>query len=169
MSKFLNISTDNTLGGNNSSNEIVSAQKAVKGYIDNLLKSIYPVGSLYFTVNSTCPLAALFGTWQLVAQDKVLQGAGTRGSVGTTLNESLPNIKGKFWSDLSQGNLDNQGTGAFAGEEVSSPTIIPPGGNVVDDCNNRWTFDASRSSSTYQDNAPVQQDAYLINVFKRTA
>jgi len=35
MSKFLNISTDNTLGGNNASNEVVSAQKAVKDYVDN--------------------------------------------------------------------------------------------------------------------------------------
>lgn len=34
MSKFLNISTDNTLGGNASSNEIVSSQKAIKEYID---------------------------------------------------------------------------------------------------------------------------------------
>lgn len=34
-SKFLNISTDNTLGGNSPSDEIVSSQKAIKYYIDN--------------------------------------------------------------------------------------------------------------------------------------
>ena len=28
-------------------------------------------------------------------------------------------------------------------------------------------FDASRSSSTYQNNAPVQQDAYLVNIWER--
>ena len=36
MTKFLNISTDNTLGGNSASDEVVSSQKATKGYIDSL-------------------------------------------------------------------------------------------------------------------------------------
>lgn len=30
-----------------------------------LLQTIYPVGSLFMTTNTTCPLSALFGTWQL--------------------------------------------------------------------------------------------------------
>ena len=35
MTKFLNISTDNTLGGSSASDETVSSQKAIKTYIDN--------------------------------------------------------------------------------------------------------------------------------------
>lgn len=35
MTKFLNISTDNTLGGNTPSDVIVSSQKAIKEYVDN--------------------------------------------------------------------------------------------------------------------------------------
>ena len=35
MTKFLNISTDNTLGGASSSDEIVSSQKAIKSYVDS--------------------------------------------------------------------------------------------------------------------------------------
>lgn len=35
MSKFLNISTDNTLGGDSASDDTVASQKAVKDYIDN--------------------------------------------------------------------------------------------------------------------------------------
>lgn len=34
MTKFLNISTDNTLGGNSASDETVSSQKAIKEYVD---------------------------------------------------------------------------------------------------------------------------------------
>lgn len=34
-SKFLNISTDNTLGGGSPSNEVVSSQKAIKEYVDS--------------------------------------------------------------------------------------------------------------------------------------
>ena len=33
--KFLNISTDNTLGGANAADDIVSSQKAIKTYVDN--------------------------------------------------------------------------------------------------------------------------------------
>jgi len=35
MTKFLNISTDNTLGGNSPSDQVVSSQKAIKDYVDN--------------------------------------------------------------------------------------------------------------------------------------
>lgn len=35
MSKFYNISTDNTLGGSSASNSIVSSQKAIKEYVDS--------------------------------------------------------------------------------------------------------------------------------------
>ena len=34
-SKFLNISTDTTLGGNSASDDTVASQKAVKTYVDN--------------------------------------------------------------------------------------------------------------------------------------
>lgn len=36
MAKFLNISVDNSLGGEQPSNEIVSSQKAIKEYITNV-------------------------------------------------------------------------------------------------------------------------------------
>ena len=34
MTKFLNISTDDTLGGSSASDETVSSQKAIKDYVD---------------------------------------------------------------------------------------------------------------------------------------
>ncbi len=35
MTRFLNISTDQTLGGSNTSDEIVPSQKAIKAYVDS--------------------------------------------------------------------------------------------------------------------------------------
>lgn len=35
MTKFLNVSTDNTLGGNSPSDQLVPSQKAIKEYVDN--------------------------------------------------------------------------------------------------------------------------------------
>lgn len=44
-SKFLNISTDTTLGGNSASDETVSSQKAIKAYVDNNSGSTYTAGT----------------------------------------------------------------------------------------------------------------------------
>lgn len=133
-----------------------------------LLETIYPVGSIYITTNATCPLQVLFGTWQLVGADRVLQGAGTRGAVGTMVNESLPNIKGSFNTRgfVNSGNwCVHHSEGAFKLGDGWSSDMLASGTNGG--TWNQISFNASRSSSTYQDNAPVQQDAYLVNIFRR--
>lgn len=124
-----------------------------------LLDVIYPVGSIYITTTTTCPLEALgVGTWELVAEDRVLQGAGTRGAVGTTLEESLPNLKSNSNNIL----VTNTATGLVKYNADWSGTNGTTYPFFIGD------FDASRSSSTYQDGAPVQPDAYLVNIFRRT-
>ena len=126
-----------------------------------LLGAMYPVGSIYITTNATCPIADLgVGTWELVAGDRVLQGAGTRGAVGTTVDESLPNIKG----NIRTAEFGWSPTGVFKIETTAANSPTQGTGSGLDWVN----FDASRSSSTYQDNAPVQPDAYLVNIFRRT-
>ena len=130
-----------------------------------LLEALYPVGSIYIGTMANCPLATLgVGTWQLVATDRVLQGAGTRGSVGTTVNESLPNITGRIqnWSD--QGVGSSSLSGAFYEGETKSKAAAAAANTTA----YVPMFDASRSSSTYQNDAPVQQDAYLVNIWERT-
>lgn len=139
----------------------------------DILEYIYPVGSIYLTTNDVCPISALFGTWQLVGQDKVLQGAGLRGAVGTTINESLPNITGRIGIQLDGGGCypDHSDTyssnGAFEDEYGSSDVGSELNQATRPNSLFYTSFNASRSSSTYQDNAPVQQDAYLVNIFRR--
>lgn len=132
-----------------------------------ILSALYPVGSLYITTNNTCPLQSLgIGTWILEAVDRVLQGAGTRVSVGTTVDESLPNITGETGLSEQVGITISKvpQSGAFSAK-AGMPTHKPGAGTSGD--SGLITFDASRSSSTYKDNAPVQQNAYLINVYRR--
>lgn len=132
-----------------------------------LLELLFPVGAVYFGTMSTCPLQTLgVGTWQALPQDKVIQIAGTRGSVNTTVNESLPNIKGAFNTGDRRTHI--QGTsGALYQDTIASGQW---GGTSSATGNTQGVgFDASRSSSTYQDDAPVQQDAYLLNGWRRIA
>lgn len=141
----------------------------------SLLELLYPVGAIYIGTMLTCPLATLgVGTWQLVASDRVLQGAGTRGSVGTTVNESLPNIIGDFSTtfinggDTTYSNSFRSGTGAFKKGNSYTASAINSAG-TASSTQYYVDFDASLSSSTYQNNAPVQQDAYLVNIWERVA
>jgi hypothetical protein len=113
---------------------------------------------------SVCPLQVLgVGTWQALPPDKVIQIAGTRGSVGDTLAESLPNIKAGTITISDWGGQETQITGAWELEWTNS-TNLNGGSSATEYAIN---FNASRSSSTYQDNAPVQQDAYLLNGWRR--
>mgnify|MGYP003292318524 CR=1 FL=1 len=131
-----------------------------------LLNSLYPVGAIYIGTMSSCPLQTIgVGIWQLKASDMVLQGAGTRGSVGTTLTESLPNIKGEASWYYHQDNASTTGAIYFGSADYTGKLQGSAGGTTAV----RFNIDASRSSSTYQDNAPVQQDAYLVKIWERIA
>lgn len=147
--------------------------------IVDILNTLYPIGAIYIGTMATCPLSVLgVGTWQLVATDRVLQGAGTRGAVGTTINESLPNITGTYRDGcvIAQSNnntvnslLDKSGVfNSSRGvniKGIDNPTVTSAS----------WyreaqiSFKASDSSSIYQNNAPVQQNGYLVNIWERTA
>lgn len=147
------------------SNTIYNVEDTTSPII-SILDSLYPVGAIYIGTMAACPLQTLgIGTWQLVAQDRVLQGAGTRGSVGNTLNESLPNITGIVGSISTHraNNPINDYTGAFRATATDTHSSTNSGNYRATGVN----FNASRSSSTYQDNAPVQQDAYLVNIWER--
>lgn len=135
-----------------------------------LLGAMYPVGSIYITTNATCPIADLgVGTWELVAEDRVLQGAGARGTVGTELAESLPNITGGFNTLGTYGfDVFSAASDAFALNASSKNTYNA--NTAKDNQDGKYAginFNASRSSSTYQNGAPVQPDAYLVNIFRR--
>ena len=133
----------------------------------SILEILYPVGSIYIGTMSVCPLQTLgVGTWQLVAVDRVLQGAGTRGDVGDTINESLPNHKHIETFVFSEGLRP---LASVYGAQATGGNAKSIGQNITHTSNDRvdkaltWGAD----NATYQDNAPVQQDAYLVNIWER--
>lgn len=86
------------------------------------------------------------------------QGLNDLASCGVIKAESLPNITGGFKTWGSEANID--GTfGAFYTDNVGASTnqTARESGNMSGAGHGR--FSASHSSSTYQDNAPVQQEA----------
>ena len=142
---------------------------AYQTYVANMLKSLYPVGSVYIGTQSTCPLASLISgsTWTLVSSGKALwTGNGSNGN--STIAAGLPNITGGF----GKGCLMNWGAdlneGALYTATRSGRSAQDAGG--TDSSSNRYiAFDASKSNSIYGNSTTVQPPAYVVNVWRRTA
>lgn len=61
--------------------------------IDNTINSIYPIGSVYISLNETNPGTYLKGTWEQFGQGRTLIGVGT-GNDGTNTQEFKINTTG---------------------------------------------------------------------------
>ena len=94
------------------------------------------------------------------------QGLVDLASIGGIKSESLPNIRGT----IGTGNVNNaNNTGAFGNQTENPDNTVYSTGQYYAVNNFKYNiFDASRVSSAYQDNAPVQQEAvqypYCIQV-----
>lgn len=142
-----------------------STQIATTNWVKSILNAIYPVGSIYLTVNNTNPLQSIgIGTWSLVSQDQVLQGCGKKGAAGTTLEAGLPNITGTI-QPIGGYHTSGSGTGAFVDNG--------DGGYCSADKNKsqcrEMKFDASKSSNIYGKSDTVQPPAYIVYVWRRTS
>jgi hypothetical protein len=128
--------------------------------------SVYPVGSIYLSVNSTNPSEIFGGTWESIGSGRVLQGADDTHAAGSTIEAGLPNITGKI--DHNYGETKHQGvlSGAFAttdGETKSWSAEWTSGNDVA------ISFDASRCSPVYGRSDTVQPPAFVVNIWQRTA
>lgn len=88
---------------------------------------------------------------------------GLRDNVGKYVAESLPNIKGRLYNHPDQFGAPT----ASDYEGALYPSSGTSGGTASNMSDRLGTinFDASRSSSTYQDNAPVQQRATQMYLY----
>lgn len=68
-------------------NSAVTQELNKKINASDLLNKIYPVGSIYMSVNSTNPSTLFGGTWEQFAQGRVLLGVGSNGETNYTTAE----------------------------------------------------------------------------------
>jgi len=134
-----------------------------------ILEALYPVGSVYITTADTCPLTALISgsIWALVSSGRVLQGADSGHSAGTTIEAGLPNITGEYYFGSNSGVMgsDSVPSGAIKRGTQRSGTLTPAPGYTAYDLN----FDASLSNSIYGNSSTVQPPAYVVNIYRRIA
>jgi hypothetical protein len=128
----------------------------------------HPVGSIYQSTDPTSPAALFGGTWQEIAQNRVLMGAGSGHAAGSTVEAGLPNITGYAGADTDSGyyntNRPNAG-GAFYGGGKSYSWCAAGSQNPGRDL----CFDASRSNPIYGRSNTVQPAAYYVHIWRRVA
>ena len=123
---------------------------ALKGEAADKL-GYYPVGSIYQSIDPTSPAALFGGTWQEIAQNRVLMGASSAHAAGTTVEAGLPNIKFSFSAAII-------GTG-HTGSDYRA-----------DGCaSSNFNLDASKSNAIYGRSSTVQPAAYYVHIWHRVA
>ena len=125
-----------------------------------LLQQIYPVGAMYIGMTSTCPLSALFGTWQLITGGLTLQQANVAYPVGTEIPAGIPNIYGQV---TKRAQSDTATDALYVGKNGASRY------KYEDGTGKKIMLDASRVSSVYRDVDTVQPPALAVNIWRRVA
>ena len=151
-----------------------STKIATTEHVLNVLKNyVYPVGSIYIGTTASCPLAALFGTWELI-QGRYLLSSGTLAGTSetyvatNTVASGLPQVSGTVGvgDGWSNGNDFGSSSGAFA------PVWAIYGRAPSNGEGSRYRgadFYASRSSAVFNQSLAVRAPAYVVNVWRRTA
>ena len=140
--------------------------------IFNLLKTVYPVGSIYINTTDVNPSTIFgFGTWERVAQNMTLWGSSADGEVGTTKSAGLPNITGKIGYFPGNRVLKGNGMGELGAfdkyNKINSSINNVSISGTADSY--YFDFDASLSNSIYGNSTTVQPPALVVNIWKRTA
>lgn len=134
----------------------------------------YPVGSIFQTVSTTSPAALFGGTWQEIAQNRVLMGAPYAHAAGGTVEAGLPNITGSFTTKSTDVGgspfsgdanvLSAKGSLAFSEKSASYSGYTGHSGSQYN-----IQFDASLSNPIYGRSYTVQPAAYYVHIWKRVA
>lgn len=152
---------------------VISAD-AVKTLIADALAEDHAKIKFWISEDPTSPAALFGGTWQEIAQNRVLMGASYAHAAGTTVEAGLPNITGSLIETSNNGKSSPfrgnknaiSSIGAFAVTEVSSPYCGFAGyeGSAYD-----ISFNASHSNPIYGRSYTVQPAAYYVHIWRRVA
>jgi hypothetical protein len=168
----LPVATATVLGGVKLSDDFTADADGTLHLAGGTAPDPYPVGSIFQTVSTTSPAALFGGTWQEIAQNRVLMGASYAHAAGTTVEAGLPNITGS----LIETEAENS---PFRGSKAS---LSKSGALKFTEVNTDWggysslsgsayniKFDASLSNPIYGRSTTVQPAAYYVHIWRRVA
>lgn len=140
-------------------------QDNVEDAINNILLNIYPVGSIYMSINNTNPSTLFGGTWEQI-QDRFLLSAGSTYTAGNTGGEATHTL-----TDLEMPSHNHRLLNGYAGSTWSTGHY----GFVANTSSTGvkqvfYDNDTSRTSSAGGGQAHNNMPPYLVvYMWKRTA
>lgn len=139
----------------------------------NFLLAAHPVGSIYQTISPENPSVTFGGgTWEKIAQDRVLMGASNTHPAGTTVEAGLPNITGtaifRPYNSQYKTGLIWKSTGAFSDKKDNTESSESIATDDFATHNQTFYFDASASNPVYGASDTVQPPAYFTYTWLRT-
>lgn len=168
----LPVATATVLGGVKLSDDFTADADGTLHLAGGTAPDPYPVGSIFQTVSTTSPAALFGGTWQEIAQNRVLMGASYAHAAGTTVEAGLPNITGSLIETEAESS-------PFRGSKAS---LSKSGALKFTEVNTDWggysslsgsayniKFDASLSNPIYGRSTTVQPAAYYVHIWRRVA
>ena len=163
--------TSTVLGGVKLSEDFTADEDGTLHLAGGTAPDPYPVGSIYQSTDAASPAALFGGTWEQIAENRVLMGASSSHAAGTTVEAGLPNITGSLIEgSADQGPFRTEGylvrKGAFSGVEKSNSFT---GHSRVTGKNYDIYFDASASNAIYGASDTVQPPAYYVYIWRRIA
>lgn len=126
MTRFLNISTDNTLGGLSPSDEFVASQKAIKEYVDNNSSNVQ-VDNLTITTNASDEIQTIAAINQNSGILKFWKGTKTEYE---NLPSHDPNTQYTVTGDNTAGMMPTGSIIPFAGTTVPDGYLLCDGSAI---------------------------------------
>lgn len=132
-----------------------------------LFDFVYPVGIVVALANDKKPAFMEYGTWEKVAEDRMLQGSSDSNAPGKKIEAGLPNITGNplLGGENIYGN--NSPSGAFYKKGRDGVYGYPQ--DITNDTGSKLYFDASKSNDIYGKSKTVQPPAYVVAYWQRKA
>ena len=163
--------TSTALGGVKLSEDFTADEDGTLHLAGGTAPDPYPVGSIYQSTDAASPAALFGGTWEQIAENRVLMGASGTHAAATTAEAGLPNITGSMVEGTAdQGPFRTEGylicAGAFRGVKKSNAYAghARHAGENYD-----LYFDASASNAVYGASDTVQPPAYYVHIWRRVA
>ena len=128
-----------------------------------LLDLIYPIGSIYISVNNVSPGSFIGGTWTQLNEGEFLVNTKTASLLDTPNAEELPNITGTINDVMMGGSLAS--AGVFKSTSLSKYGAAWKTGSGADCI--KFIFKASDSSSVYKDSGKVLPKSRNVSIWKR--